>query len=96
MAENYWETEEGILERVSLLSDQVRLGGFNNAVKVYAQAVGIKDFTISGDLKATSCAWCQLHVGRTYHLGMFLPELPKHLGCPHFFDFELDPLSVLQ
>jgi hypothetical protein len=96
MAENYWMTEEGILERVSLLSDQVRLGGFNCALKVYASAAGITDFTVSGELKATSCAWCRLHVGRTYHLGMFLPNLPKHPGCLHFLDFEVNPYSILE
>jgi len=79
-------TEEGILDRIGLIADDVRLGTFNNATKVYGTAVGITDFTVSGELVPNSCAWCQLHVGQTYHRGMFMPQLPKHPNCLHFYD----------
>lgn len=82
----YWGTEEGLLKRIDLLADQVQLGTFNNAVKVYATSVGVTDFTIAGELKPTSCEWCELHVGKTYRYGMFLPNLPRHPHCPHWFD----------
>ena len=84
----FWGTEEGLLKRIDLLADQVQLGTFNNAVKVYATAVGVTDFIVDGELKPTSCEWCILHVGKVvYHRGMFLPNLPKHPNCPHFWSF---------
>lgn len=82
----FWGTETGLLNRIDLLADQVQLGSFNNAVKVYATSVGVTDFVIAGELKPTSCSWCVLHVGKTYKYGMFLPNLPRHPHCPHWFD----------
>lgn len=84
----FWGTEEGLLKRIDLLSDQIQLGSFNNAVKVYATAVGVTDFRVSGTIQRNSCEWCIEHVGRVYHLGMFTPNLPRHPNCPHFFDIE--------
>ena len=85
MAE-YWLSGEGILERIGLLADDIRLGTFNNATKVYGTAVGVTDFRVSGDLISTSCGWCRMHVGNVYHYGMFMPSLPKHPNCQHFYD----------
>jgi hypothetical protein len=85
---NFWNSEKGLLERIGLLGDQIQLGTYNNAVKVYATAVGATDFTISGDITATSCAWCAMHVGQTYHRGQFMPDLPRHPWCIHTYDVE--------
>jgi len=85
MSENYWASEEGIMNRIDLLAEDVRMGTFNNATKVYGTAVGATHFKISENLIPTSCSWCRLHVGRTYRLGMFMPHLPKHPHCIHYF-----------
>jgi len=82
----YWLSGDGILDRMGLLADDVRLGTFNNAVKVYGTAVGVTDLKISGGLTATSCEWCRMHVGNVYHYGMFMPHLPKHPNCVHWYD----------
>ncbi len=84
----FWNSEEGLIERIELLADHVQLGTYNNAVRVYATTAGATDFTISGSLKKTSCAWCQTHVGQTYHRGQFMPELPKHPNCSHYYEVE--------
>ena len=84
-AVGFWETKKGLLERIGLMADQIQLGTFNNAVLMFGTAVGATDFVISGDLIPTSCAWCIMHVGQTYHRGQFMPALPKHPHCPHYY-----------
>ena len=86
IAEDYWQTSSGILERFGMLADDVQISTFSNAVKVYGTAYGVTDFQISGNLKLTSCQWCISHVGATYHRGQFMPDLPRHPGCPHFYN----------
>jgi hypothetical protein len=86
VAVDYWQTQDGILDRFSMLAEDVQLGTFNGAVKVYGIALGVTDFVISGNLKATSCEWCIGHVGVVYRRGMFMPILPRHPGCTHFYD----------
>jgi hypothetical protein len=88
LAAKFWQTRQGILDRIGLLADQIQLGTFNNATKVYGTACGVTDFRISGDITSTSCSWCIMHVGRTYHRGLFMPQLPKHPNCIHFYDIE--------
>ena len=84
----FWNSEEGLLERIGLLGDQIQFGTYNGALKVIATSVGATDLRISGSLSKNSCDWCKLHVGQTYHRGQFTPELPKHPGCPHFYEVE--------
>ncbi len=83
---DYWRSREGILERLAMLANDVELSTFNNAVKVYGKACGATDFQVSGNLKQTSCQWCINHVGVIYHKGQFMPDLPRHPGCPHFYN----------
>ena len=93
-AEDYWKTQNGILERFGMLAEDVQLATFNDAVKVYGLALGAVAFRISGNLKLTSCQWCINHVGVTYHRGQFMPDLPRHPGCTHFYEIingELTP-----
>ena len=85
-AEDYWKTPRGILDRFGMLADDVQLASFNDAVKVYGLALGTGAFRISGSLKGTSCQWCINHVGAIYHRGQFMPDLPRHPGCTHFYD----------
>ena len=33
-----------------------------------------------------TCDWCGEHIGRVYRMGRFMPDLPKHIGCRHFWD----------
>lgn len=85
-ATGFWQSEAGILERLGLLSDQVQLGTYNNAVKVFATSVGATDLRISGDITKNTCGWCAMHVGMVYHRGQFSPILPKHPNCVHFYE----------
>ena len=84
----FWNSEEGLLERIGLLADQVQFGTYNGALKVIATSVGATDLRISGDITRNSCEWCALHVGQVYHRGQFTPELPKHPKCPHYYEIE--------
>ncbi len=86
VAVDYWQTPSGILDRFGMLADDVQLATFNGSVKILATAYGATDFRISGSLKLTSCQWCINHVGVVYHRGQFMPDLPRHPGCPHFYD----------
>ena len=85
-AEEYWQSAIGILERLAMLADDVQLATFNVAVKIYGATCGVTDFQISGNLKLTSCQWCINHVGVVYHKGQFMPDLPRHPGCQHFYN----------
>lgn len=84
--EPYWQSEQGILDRFNMLAEDVELRTFNGAVKVFGNAYGVTDFIVSGGLTATSCEWCIGHVGVVYHRGRFMPDLPRHPNCPHYFD----------
>ena len=86
LAEGYWQSAEGILDRFSMLAEDVQLSIFNGAVKIFGNDLGVTDFIISGNLRPTSCEWCINHVGVIYHRGRFMPDLPRHPGCPHFYD----------
>jgi len=35
-----------------------------------------------------TCEWCGEHIGRVYRMGQFMPDLPKHVNCWHFWDLE--------
>jgi hypothetical protein len=86
LAEAYWQSPDGILDRFSMLAEDVQLATFNGAVKICSTSFGATDFIIRGNLKPTSCEWCINHVGVIYHRGWFMPDLPRHPGCPHFYD----------
>jgi len=62
----FWNSEEGLLERIGLLADQVQFGTYNGALKVIATSVGAADLRISGDITRNTCEWCALHVGQVY------------------------------
>jgi hypothetical protein len=82
---NYWQTSEGISERLTMLAEHIEWSTFNNAVKVYSTAVGVTEYDIAGQLKKGSCPWCIDHIGRVYRLGQFMPILPRHIGCEHYY-----------
>jgi len=84
-AEKYWKTPNGILDRLGMLADDVQLATFNDEAKALGLALGAAAFRISGSLKLTSCQWCRNHVGVVYLRGQFMPDLPRHPGCPHFY-----------
>jgi hypothetical protein len=95
VAVDYWQTPSGVLDRFGMLADDIQLGTFNDSVKTFATAYGATDFRKSGSLKLTSCQWCTNHVGAIYHRGQFMPDLPRHPGCPHYYDIlrTNEPLS---
>jgi len=83
---SYWQTMEGILERIDLLADYVQLGTFNHTVLVHSTAVGATHMQIKGGVGPNTCEWCGLHNGKVYRIGMFMPTLPKHPNCIHWYD----------
>lgn len=85
---NFWTSEAGILERIGMLADQVIFGSFNNALKISATAIGATDFTMAGPDDEKTCDYCGMYLGETYRRGMFMPELPAHPWCRHWWDFE--------
>lgn len=83
---DFWASERGLLERVALLGDKVQLGVYNLATQLLGYNAGAYGFRISGDLGPNSCQWCILHVGKVYPAGTFMPTLPKHPHCPHYYE----------
>ncbi len=79
-----------------MLADDVQLSTFNDAVKVFGMTIGVTAFKISGTLKLTSCQWCINHVGNVYHRGQFMPDLPRHPGCNHYYDIQPDAVHKKQ
>lgn len=69
-----------------MLADQVIFGSFNNALKVSATSIGITDFQFAGPDDEKICDYCSLYLGHVYRRGMFMPELPAHPYCRHFWD----------
>jgi hypothetical protein len=51
---------------------------------VYGAALGVTDFVISGDLKATSCSWCIGHVGGGLSEGTIYAKFTKASRVPAF------------
>lgn len=82
---SFWESEAGLLERIDLLGDQIQLGTYNLATLIFGLNAGANAFQISGDLSQNSCEWCIMHVGQIYYRGQFLPTLPKHFHCVHYY-----------
>jgi hypothetical protein len=82
----YWGTPQGLRLRLEYLSEDLEWGVFNNAVQIEASSLGIMDFVMSGGLIPTSCTWCEEHVDRVYRRGQFMPRLPKHPNCLHYWD----------
>jgi hypothetical protein len=82
---SFWETEAGLLERAALLGDKIQLGAYNLATKLFGFNAGADGFQISGELGPNSCQWCIMHVGKVYPAGQFLPSLPKHPHCVHYY-----------
>jgi hypothetical protein len=83
----------GIGIRLEMLGHQIEYGTFNNAVKITSSAIGVFNFKMIGETGLTAkgnpmCEWCGEHIGRVYRLGQFMPDLPKHPNCRHFWDIE--------
>ena len=83
---DYWSTMGGVAMRLEMLGNQIEYGTFNGAVKIVASSIGVFDFMMVGEITPTSCEWCEQHVGRIYRLGQFMPNLPKHPHCAHWWD----------
>jgi len=70
-----------------MFGHQLEWGTFNNAVRITASSIGIFDMIIVGEITPTSCDWCNEHVGRVYRSNRgFMPQLPKHPHCSHYWD----------
>ena len=82
---SFWESEAGLLERAGLLADKIQLGTYNLATLIFGKNAGADGFQISGELGPNSCQWCIMHLGQVYPRGQFMPTLPKHHHCVHYY-----------
>jgi hypothetical protein len=90
---DYWSTMGGIYIRLEQFGHQIHWGTFNNAIKVITSSIGVFDFEMVESpaehaLHKSRCAWCEEHLGRIYRSGMFMPNLPKHPLCCHYWDIK--------
>jgi hypothetical protein len=69
-----------------MLGHQIEYGAFNKAIQITASSVGIFTFEIIGPDDEKTCNWCAEMLGRVYRRGQFMPQLPKHPWCRHWFD----------
>jgi hypothetical protein len=84
--EGYWSSEDGILIRLEMLGEAVVYGTYNHAVQISANAFGITHLQIAGPAGGPICDWCEEYLDRLYRVGQFMPELPHHPRCRHFWD----------
>ena len=84
-SEDFWLTWEGIQERIDLLAEDFTWRSYNNALQIYGERNDAYGVEIIGPIDANTCKICDPLVGRIYRLGQFIPGLPKHPHCRHFF-----------
>ena len=85
---DYWSTMGGVGIRLGMFAHQIEYGLFNKAVKITTSSIGIFDFLMIGPDDERTCQWCGEHIGRVYRQGQFMPDLPKHPNCRHFWDIK--------
>jgi len=84
---SFWETPEGLNERLDFILEGIRFGVFSNALKTIARSMGVKQFVVAGgDDYPNICEYCEMYVNKIYEYGMFMPILPKHPHCHHYID----------
>lgn len=76
----------GIAVRLEMLGHQIQYSTYNRAIVITASSIGVFDFKMIGPDDERTCDWCAEHIDRVYRMGMFMPDLPKHIGCRHFWD----------
>ena len=85
---DYWSTMGGIGVRLGMLGHQVEWRTFNGAVKIMTSSIGVFAYMMVGPDDERTCEWCGEHIGREYRQGQFMPELPKHPNCRHYWDIK--------
>lgn len=76
-----WNSPAGIRLRVSMLADYIEVRTVNHAVQVYAAEAGIDSLEWSSAEDEGVCEYCDSQQGRRYKIGMFMPDIPVHVGC---------------
>jgi hypothetical protein len=84
----YWSTMGGIGVRLKMFGQQIEYSTFNKSVVITASSIGRFNFMMIGPEDERTCEWCNEHLGRVYRMGQFMPDLPKHPNCRHFWDIE--------
>ena len=82
----YWVSQGGIGVRLEMLGYQIEWSTFNRAVIITGSRIGAFHFKMIGPMDEKTCIWCGEHLGRVYRMGRFMPDLPKHVNCRHFWD----------
>lgn len=91
----FWSSERGINLRLEMLGSEVTWGHFNNAVVAIASSVGIKKFVLAGPDGGPICAYCSKYVGNIYRAGQFMPSIPAHPFCRHWWDLYLEEVEIV-
>ena len=95
----FWSSMEGIYTRLDMLGETVVWDYFNGAIKVSANAFGIRKLQITGPLDERICDYCEglfeeNGEGKTYMVWQFMPDLPAHPGCRHFWDVMIPDVTL--
>ena len=96
---DYWSSIDGIYIRLNMLGETVVWDYFNGAIKVCANAFGIRKLQITGPLDERICDYCEglfdeNGEGETYMIWQFMPDLPAHPGCRHFWDVMIPEVTL--
>ena len=78
----------GIGVRLEAFGHQLQWRTFNNSVKIITSSIGVFDFMMVGPVDERTCLWCGEHNGHVYRMGQFMPDLPKHPNCRHYWDIK--------
>jgi hypothetical protein len=81
---DFWQTEAGVETRLQLLESSLEAESFNLAV--VTNPYGLMMFQISGPLDDRTCFICSEYAGQAFRKGEYMPELPIHPNCRHFWE----------
>lgn len=88
MTEEYWKSWEGVQVRLEDLAEDLIYRVFNRAIQAYGSTMGIKMFKIVGPLDSSTCETCAAYLwGGPWRAGQFMPDIPAHPGCRHYYDY---------
>jgi hypothetical protein len=80
-SEDYWSTPEGIQVRLDFLGHDVVWSSYNEASQITLRELGASWVEWVTEITPRTCDYCDRQSGRRYHLGQFVPKLPRHPNC---------------
>ncbi len=85
---NYWNTPEGIDERLDMFTMYLLMLSFNSSLILYAEHNKAKEGTLYLQMSgpAPVCRYCQQYHKKLYRPSDFMPEFPSHPNCTHSYE----------